>query len=83
MCPADLDEYLERTVSVPPAQMAVLAAKSARTESRREAYSGYPPAYSPARDRTAAREEAEMRRAVIGIWTVAALLLATLGILVK
>jgi hypothetical protein len=61
--------------------MAVLAARSARSTSRRAAYSGYPPATV----RGDARREADpvMRQAVIGIWMVAAFLVATLGILVK
>jgi hypothetical protein len=82
MMPADLEEHLERTVTVPPAAMAVLAARSARTEGRREAYSGYPPARAPSA-RASAEEQTAMRLAVIGIWTVAALLFATLAILVK
>ena len=89
------------TLMVPPPAMAVLAAKSALSTSRREAYSGYPTAMDSPRalGRGDARlfsgrrlrgplaqavdDDPAMRRAVIGIWTVAALLFATLGILVK
>ena len=87
---ADLDDYLERTVRfdadgptrvVPPAQVAVMAARTARSSSRRAAYSGYPPAQAAAR--AVAVDDPEMRAAVIGIWMVAAFLVATLGILVK
>ena len=86
---ADLDDYLERSVDVedgptrvvPPTQMAVLAAQTARTTSRRAAYSGYPPAH--ATTRAFDHEDPSMRWAVIGIWMLAAFLIATLGMLVK
>ena len=94
------------TLMVPPPAMAVLAAKSALTTSRRQAYSGYPTAPATPRSRApralgkgdarlftgrrlrgplaqAVDEDPAMRRAVIGIWTVAAFLFAMLGILVK
>lgn len=79
------------TVTVPAPAMAVLAAQSARSTSRRAAYSGYPPpVFTGRRLRTrighARAVEAEnpaMRNAVIGIWMVAAFLFATLGILAK
>ena len=77
------------TLAVAPPAMAVLAAQSARTTSRRAAYSGYPPeVFTTRRLRSPSGEavdadDAEMRLAVIGIWMVAAFLFATLGILVK
>lgn len=87
---ADLDDDLEGPVRfdadgptrvVPPAQVAVMAARTARSSSRRAAYSGYPPA--DAGRRTLDADDPEMRAAVVGIWMVAAFLFATLGILVK
>lgn len=77
------------TTIVPPPSMAVLAAMTAaRSTSRRDAYSGYPPVFTGRRLRgpfaqATEVEDPEMRRAVIGIWMVAAFLFATLGILVK
>jgi hypothetical protein len=97
------------TVNVPAPAMAILAARSARSTSRRAAYSGYPPSMTApcltalATPRALGRGDAQlftgrrlrgplaqaveddpaMRRAVIGIWMVAAFLFATLGILVK
>lgn len=79
------------TVTMPAPAMAALAARSARSTSRRAAYSGYPPAVGALTGRrirgpvaqAIEADDPEMRRAVIGIWMVAAFLVATLGILVK
>jgi len=72
-----------RTVTVPPPEMAILAAKTALATSRRAAYSGYPTSLASPRAIRSSQDDAEMRNAVIGIWMVAAFLFATLGILVK
>jgi hypothetical protein len=61
----------EPTLVVVPSAIAALAERSAMTT----------PAAHPRRSR--AEEEDAMRRAVIGIWALAAVLLATLGILVR
>ena len=77
------------TVTMPAPAMAALAAQSARSTSRRAAYSGYPPPVFTGRrlrspiGHEATADDPAMRNAVIGIWMVAAFLFATLGILVK
>jgi hypothetical protein len=91
--PALLDDYLERTVrmeafSLPPGALpdddgpTLIAAPA--TIAALAAASAPPPV--PARDaarQLPEREDPAMRRAVIGIWAVAALLFATLGLLVR
>lgn len=79
------------TVTMPAPAVAALAAQSARSTTRRAAYSGYPapaPVFTGRRLRSPIAQAVEaddpaMRNAVIGIWMVAAFLFATLGILVK
>jgi hypothetical protein len=48
------------TVTVPAPTMAVLAAQSARSTSRRSAYSGYPPATAHATPRALGRGDAQL-----------------------
>ena len=70
----DLSEAIddeEPTLVVLPSAIAALAERSATTT----------PSVHPGRSR--AEEEYEMRRAVIGIWAVAAVLLTTLLVLVR
>lgn len=61
------------TLVVVPSALAALAERSMETV----------PAAHPRRSRDRADEELALRRAVYGIWAVAAVLLATLGVLVK